>query len=208
MLAGLIQPQARSLKWPQAISRQLIEIHQARQAELVRAVHDRVAREHRLESRRLAGIRADGLDADAEDIPLAREERNTLWMEARRMGPVGPDVEKCLGVAALGPVGADQHPGVGGDAAVLPLPILHDRLGEQKVRVLARLPSHIDDAGRPDEALHRDIVRGVVRIILAGDPVNRRVKMGARMLAAGEVVPVPGRTARIIARDLLQRERL
>src|SRR5207244_106313 len=81
--------------------RQLIEIHQARQAELVRAVHDRVAREHRLEARRLAGIRADGLDANAEDIPLAREERDTLWMEARRMGPVGPNVEHCLGAAAL-----------------------------------------------------------------------------------------------------------
>src|SRR5258707_2097953 len=51
-------------------------------------------------------------------------------------------------------------------------------------------------------------MRRVVRIILAGDPVYGRIEMRAGVLAAADVVPVPGRTARVGARNLLQRKSL
>ena len=53
----------------------------------------------------------------------------------------------------------------------------------------------------------RDRVGRVVRQVPAGDPMDRRVEMRAGVLAAGKVVPVPGGTARVVARDLLDAER-
>src|SRR5579863_6937564 len=81
--------------------RQLIEIGQARDPEAIRAVHDRVAGEHRLERRSLAGIRADRLDAHAENIALPGEERHRLRMEAGSVRPVRRDVEKLARALAL-----------------------------------------------------------------------------------------------------------
>ena len=46
------------------------------------------------------------------------------------------------------------------------------------------------------------------RQLAAGDPVHRRVEVRAGVLAAGDVVPVPGRAALVVARDLLDPERL
>ena len=79
--------------------------------------------------------------------------------------------------------------------------------GEQVVRVVARLGRHVDDAGRRHQLLHVYRFGSVVRVVLAGDPVDRRVEVRARVFAAGDVVPVPGRPALVEVRDLVQAER-
>ena len=78
---------------------------------------------------------------------------------------------------------------------------------QQEIGILRRFLGAIDDESRPDEALGRDAVGGVVRQVLARDPVHRRVEVRAGVLAAGEVVPVPGRAALVVARHLLDAER-
>jgi len=51
-------------------------------------------------------------------------------------------------------------------------------------------------------------VDGAAGKIAAGDPMRRRVEMGAGVLAHRNVVPVPGRAAMVVARDFLDPERL
>ena len=46
----------------------------------------------------------------------------------------------------------------------------------------------------------------LLRIVLAGHPVHRGIEMRAGVLAAGDIVPVPGRPALVVAGDLLERE--
>jgi len=59
---------------------------------------------------------------------------------------------------------------------------------------------------RANEPLNRDLVDTIVRQVPAGNPVNRRIKMCTRVLAAGKIVPFPGRTTVIVGRDLLHAE--
>jgi hypothetical protein len=70
-----------------------------------------------------------------------------------------------------------------------------------KIVVLGRLYRAIDDVDRPDEFLCRDGVGGAVGIILAGDPVDRRVEMRAGMLAEFQPVPGPERPVLVIGGD-------
>ena len=93
-----------------------------------------------------------------------------------------------------------------GNPAVALLPLLYRLTRDQEVGIAPGLLRDIDDARRTDEAIDRNVVRRVVRVVLAGDPVNGRIEMRAGVLAAGDVVPVPGGTARVVARDFLQRE--
>ena len=79
---------------------------------------------------------------------------------------------------------------------------------EQEIGIGRDLLRAVDHAGGCDEELRRDCVGMSVRQLAAGDPVRRRVEMRAGMLAAGDVVPVPGRAALVVARDLLDPERL
>ena len=64
---------------------------------------------------------------------------------------------------------------------------------EQEVGVGRDLLRAVDHAGRCDQQLRRDRVGMGVRQLAAGDPVRRRVEVRAGMLAAADVVPVPGR---------------
>src|SRR6185503_6409013 len=63
--------------------RQLVEIAETREAELARAVHDRVIRERRIERPRLAGIGANRLGADAQHVAILREHLRRARIEAR-----------------------------------------------------------------------------------------------------------------------------
>ena len=68
-------------------------------------------------------------------------------------------------------------------------------------------PTAIDDAGRRDEVFDRQGIGRIVRQVAAGDPVNGSVEMGAGMLAEAHIVPVPSRSAVVVARDLLHAKR-
>src|SRR5947209_3506378 len=103
--------------------RKLIEVAQGSQPEAAAAVHGEVVAEGRIELRRLAGIRADGLDSDPDDVPLVGEELRASQRPAGRMGAVRVGVDE--GVAAAGrPACPQEDPGAGRNPAVLLLPAL------------------------------------------------------------------------------------
>ena len=131
-----------------------------------------------------------------------------LRMKPGVCGPSGPILRNSLAVPCFDQSVRISTQACAGMRPCLRLPLLDDRLGQQEVGVRRRLLRNIDDAGRADEPVHRDVVGGVVRVVLAGHPVDRRIEVRAGVLAAGDVVPVPGRAARVVARDLLERERL
>ena len=77
---------------------------------------------------------------------------------------------------------------------------------QQEVGVLRALGALVDHHRRRDELPRRHL--GDVEPVRAGDPVHRRVEVRADVLAGGDVVPVPGGTALVVAADLVQREAL
>src|SRR5262249_31144365 len=79
--------------------RELVEVAEAGQPELAVAVHGGVVRERRIELARLAGVGADRLDADAEDVALLRQQLGALFREARRVRAVGADVQEGVALA-------------------------------------------------------------------------------------------------------------
>ena len=103
---------------------QAIEVAQARQAELAGAVHDAVVRERRIEGPRLAGVGADGLDADAQHVAIVREQPRRARVKAGTVRAVRADVEERGRIGAAAPSGPQQHPRAGGNAAVLRFPLL------------------------------------------------------------------------------------
>ena len=103
---------------------------------------------------------------DTENVALLCQERHALRMESGSVRSVRTGVEKFLGPEPMRPVGADEYPGMRGDAAVLALPFHHPLAGQQEVGICRRLCGDIDDAGRPDEAIDRNIVSRIVRVVL------------------------------------------
>ena len=170
-------------------------------------VHESVRRERRVHAACRAGIGADRLRAPAHDA-LGDQIMDRFRRRAGRVRPLVIDVEEFgFTVVALVPVGAHQHPGVGRDVAVRLLPGLHAVDGEQKIVVLRGFGRAIDDTGRPDEILGRNGVGGVVRMVLAADPVHRRVEMRAGMLAELQPIPRPERPVLVVMRDRMNLDR-
>ena len=87
-----------------------------------------------------------------------------------------------------------------------PLPGVEEVDGEQPVGVAGDLGAGVDDHGRCDEPPDVDRVDGVAGEIPAGDPVGGGVEVGANVLAAGEVVPVPPRPRLVVPGDSLDPE--
>src|SRR5688572_14182686 len=73
---------------------QSIQIAQAGESELAAAVHDVVIRKRRIERAGLSGIRADGLDANTEDIAIVGQYARRGLIETGAMWAVLADVEK------------------------------------------------------------------------------------------------------------------
>src|SRR5215510_9339870 len=117
---------------------QPIQVAEACEPELARAVHEVVVGEGRIETSSLSRIGADGFDPDPEHVAIDGE-------EARRA-----------------------------------------RIEPWTVRTVRR---DVDHAGRPNEARCRDRVARVVWQILAGDPMNGRIEVGAGVLAEAQRVP-------------------
>ena len=168
-------------------------------------MHDPVVRERRIEGAGLAGVGADGLDADAEDVAIDGEEPRRARVKAGTVRAVGAHVEERRGIGAPAPAGAQQHPRAGRNAAVLRFPLLDAGRRQQEVRILGDLALDVDHARRSGEARHRDGVARVVRQVLARNPVNRRVEVRAGVLAEAQRVPVPRRSLVVVARDDLNR---
>ena len=158
------------------------------------------------EAERLAGVGADGLHAEAEE-PGLRQVGGGGRADTRgvRAVPVGVGEGRRV-VAAGRPAGPKQQPAAVRQRPVLLLPVVEVLDVEQVVRVLGCFLHLVDDDGRADELVHRDL--GDVFLVLAGDPVVRGVQVRTRVLAGADVVPVPGGTAVVVAADFLKLEGL
>ena len=171
-------------------------------------MHQRMRGKRRFEGKRLTRVRAHRLDAPAGHVALIGQQPHRVGIGAGHVRAIGLHIEEQRRVGALRPVRAHQHPAPGRDFAVPRLPRQNMRRRQQKLCVRRRLFRTVNDAGGRDKALRRDGVGITVGQILAGHPMNRRVKMRAGMLAAGKIVPVPGRSALVVARDFRQFEGL
>src|ERR1051326_729137 len=190
-----------------ARGRKLVKVGEALQAVAAGAVHEVVAGVGRTKMLRLPRVGADRLGAEAKEVALLDQELHRVGVRSRSVLAGLVVVLVGGGVGALGPVGAHQNPGFRRDASVLPFPTLDPVHSEKEVGILLRFVTAIQNRRRADEALGRDAVGGVLRQVLARDPVDRRVEVRAGVLAAGEVVPIPGGPALVVARHLLDPER-
>src|SRR5437764_2586216 len=187
--------------------RQPGQVRQLRQTVLPGAEQEVVARKRWLETVRRAGVGTHGLDTEADDRrlfaqPLCQLRCHTGRVRSRFVGVQ----ERRLVVRAAVPAGAEQEPAAGWQRTVLLLPILDVLYLEEEVRVAGALGAFVDDSRRTDQLTWRHLRH--VRPIATRDPVDRRVEVGADVLAGGEIVPVPGRPAFVEVADLLQGEAL
>ena len=142
-----------------------------------------------LEGKRLPRVRADRLDPEAEDVAL----------ESGAAPP--PRSARARAVhrpAALPPFGAHQRPKA--HAGIPLLPRFDVRWLQDKALVGGCLLRAVDRAGGRDEGLRS--CPCYLGVILAREPVRRRVEMRPGVLAARDVAPVPGRAALVEVREI------
>ena len=130
---------------------QKIEIHQAGQAELAVAMHDKMIGERRLEPRRLPGVSADRLDADSKNVALLGEEERRGFVQSGRVRTVLVDVEILGGRLPLRPARAQENPAAGRDPSILALPPFDERHIDQEIRIRRRFRTDIQDARGANE---------------------------------------------------------
>ena len=181
---------------------------QARQAELAGAVHDRVIRKRRIEPP------AWPASVPIVSTPTPRMSRSCASrrdVAASKPGLCGPsacDVEERAGARPPAPAGAQQHPGARRHAAVRRFPAFERRRPSAGNRDRGR-PRHvtsITQAGPTNRRAGNRVAR-VVGQVLAGDPVDGRVEVRAGVLAERERVPVPARSALVVAGELRRSSR-
>ena len=172
------------------IGRQLIEVHKEARPNLPRHASDG-APGTRIEGVVLSRVGADRLDPEAENVALDQEAHRRR-IEARVCGPSSLMFRK-----AAGSVRFDQSVRIRTHApagcARAATPTLPSRAPEE-VLVRGRGPTRRSRTPG-DELCTGIVVRVALGVILARDPVNRRVEVRPGVLAARDVVPVPGRAA-------------
>ena len=128
-------------------------------------------------------IGADALAAPTHN-PLAQQILDDLGGRPRRMRPGLIGVQKQIGIVGAGiPVAAQNHPLTSVDWAVFCLPFLHMLHGQQEIGVGITLARKIEHVDRGHQSLHRQRIRVAIGIILARNPMVRRIKMSSRMFA-------------------------
>src|ERR1700691_2919882 len=187
--------------------RKLIQVVQTGQPKLAAPVHEVVVREGWVEGGGLTGIGPDRLHADAQHIPLLGKKGGAFLGQSRSVGSILLEVDVVLGVRPLRPVCSQEKPCARRDTAVLFLPLADALERQQIVWVFCHLRADVDHAGGADKFLWRDAVHGVVWKVLARDPMDWSVKMGAGVLTGLKRIPVPGGTALIVARERPDSER-
>src|SRR6266508_5891146 len=184
---------------------QLGKVLELRQPVPVGAEQERVAGERRVEARGGSSVGANGLDADADDRRLLRQPPGALDRDAWRVRAGLVDVaEQLVVVGARVPAGAVEQPAALGQWAVLALPLPDVIDLQAEVRVALDLGGEVEDRCGRHQAPGRHL-RDVVGV-LARDPVDRGVEVGAGVLPGGDVVPVPRRPALVVVADLLEAE--
>src|ERR1700733_6160994 len=176
----------------------LVQIRQAREPELAAPVHDAVARKRRIETEGLPRIGTDAFRSPSNHISLFRKKGNQIGMGAGHVRTVFFYIQKGGGLLPFRPVRAHQNPGPSFDAPMLTLPDLDVLLSKKEVGINDNRARRIDHTRGRKETFGWNSIRRILRKLLACDPMDGRVKMRAGVLAAGKIVPIPGRTPRII----------
>src|SRR5271169_1997981 len=78
--------------------------------------------------------------------------------------------------------------------------------GQKEIGIFLDVFGYVDDTGGADEFSWWDAVDGRVREVLAGNPVDGSVEMGAGVLAGLEGVPIPEGAAGIVAGEFAEGE--
>src|ERR1700742_1482115 len=184
---------------------QLRQVGQLGEAVAARAEEEVVDREARVHPTGGAGVDADRLAAVADDVGVLGQPFRAGDVRAgagRALGAEGQ--ERGLVLGARFPTGAEEDPAAGGDLAVLGLEGVEVRGGQQVAVVGLDLGGLVDDDGGADQLRRRD--RGDVDAVFAGDPMDRRVEVGAGVLAELEDAPGPGGAKVVVVAELLARE--
>src|SRR5258708_18511963 len=122
-----------------------------------------------------AGIGADGFDADAQDVAVAREEVRTFLDESWSMRASVAQVDVARGISAIRPSGAHEQPAAARNAAVRGLPLLDTVDGKKEIGISIDILSHVNDAGWANELRGVDGIHTVFRQVLTADPVDGSV---------------------------------
>ena len=199
--AGAFDDLERRRDQDRALRRQLVEMAEAGEAVTIGLVHEGMGRERRVHAAGRAGVGADGFRAPA-DHAFGNEIVDRFRRWAGRVRALGVGVEEVrLSVVALVPVRAHQHPATGRDVAMGLLPGFDAVDGQEEIGILRAFGRAVDHADGRDEILHRDGVGRAVLVFAAADPVDRRIEMGAGMLAELEPIPFPERAILVVVRD-------
>ena len=156
-------------------------------------------REGRVERVRDARVGADGLDAEADDRGRLGQPARGLGVRAGRLAAVE---ERVLVVGAGVPAGAQEQPAArraaGRARSPRPgcRPASAGSSGPRRPRRTCRSPRTGATSLRRGDA-------GDVLAVAAGDPVDRRVEVGADVLADGQRRPRPGGAEVVVAADVL-----
>ena len=159
-----------------------------------------VHRKRRIKAARRARVDAHRLDPEAGDggmlgQPAGAGHRGTGSVRAAFVG-----VQKAPGVGvALAPAGAQQHPAVLRQRAVLGFPGREVLGFQQHVGIGGGLGAQVDHDRRADQPRRLDLMHRLA--VFAGDPVNRGVEVGAGMFAQRDVAPGPGGPRRVEGAD-------
>src|SRR5437762_2973144 len=121
-------------------------------------------------------------------FPLPTTPKTTSTPCAARLSPTA-SATSTVDTGPLGPLDQGQHPATGGHRAVRRFERAHVVDLEQEVRVRGGCGRHVEHGSRRDQAAGRHL--GHVGPRATGDPMDRRVEVGAGVLAGGNVVPVP-----------------
>ena len=78
--------------------------------------------------------------------------------------------------------------------------------GQDKIFILRHFLAHIDHTSWADKLARRNCICGVIGAVLAGDPMNRGVEVGAGMFTQVKGVPIPGGTLIIVTRNDFHRD--
>ena len=147
----------------------------------------------------MAGIGSYRFDAYAEDVAVTCQELRGFFGPAGGVWAVVTEIDVLGRIGAPGPAGAEENPGARHDFSVGGFPFLDMSGGQEKIGIFLDVFGYVEDAGGADEFFRRDAIDGRGRQVLAGDPVDGSIEMGAGVLAGFEGVPIPEGAARVVA---------
>src|SRR3546814_17020080 len=121
----------------------------------------------------LASIRTDRLNAQSNDVALFNQEADSLGIRAGSMRSVLAAVGIVV-TRTLGPVRAQQHPRLGGNATMALFPRFDKFDRQVEIGIGCGFTGCVYYKGLPGKEADRKSIARILGKILARDPMNRR----------------------------------